>query len=143
MPGRRASSTSWTDANCNRTYHAELSQTRDPASQSTTLDLSLTSPLLSNRVLVCQRRDDMCHPSNHLPIETILDIELEAVSTNVRWVWKSTNKGLLLHTLRNALPKEIAPGIEGLEGYTRYFVAMSTQKKNRSRHVYPEEEDQP
>lgn len=50
----------------------------------TTLDLSFTTPELSERILVCQRRDDFCHDSNHWPVETTPDIELEAAPTKER-----------------------------------------------------------
>ncbi|KAL9035785.1 MAG: hypothetical protein Q9180_004667, partial [Flavoplaca navasiana] len=82
------------------------------------------------------RRDDLCHDSSHLPVETTINIELEAAPIQERWVWKSTDKELLLSTLKNALPTTMAPGIECLEAFTDHFtralktaVAISTQKK--------------
>ncbi|KAL8797965.1 MAG: hypothetical protein Q9182_007074 [Xanthomendoza sp. 2 TL-2023] len=90
---------------------------------------------MTDRLLLCQRRDDLEHDSAHWPIETAFNVQLGEASTQERYAWHTTNKEKLIRTLTNGLPQAMQPGIDGLEAYTNQFtralhtaITLSTKK---------------
>ncbi|ODM14297.1 hypothetical protein SI65_10294 [Aspergillus cristatus] len=74
--------------------------------QSSVIDLTLTTPSLVNRLIQCQRADDIEHASDHYPIRTVLDFETPVRTQPKRRNWKATDDAKLFHRIEENLRVE-------------------------------------
>jgi endonuclease/exonuclease/phosphatase family metal-dependent hydrolase len=58
----------------------------------TTIDLSLATETLQERLVRCRPRDDMNHDSDHIPVETVFNISTATKVLPERWNWERTDK---------------------------------------------------
>ena len=56
-----------------------------------TIDLNFATKELSQRVISCMTREDLDHDSDHLSIETILDISINTAPPAEKFCWDRTN----------------------------------------------------
>ncbi|KAJ5111870.1 reverse transcriptase [Penicillium alfredii] len=74
--------------------------------QSSVIDLTLATPRLANRLIQCQRADDIEHASDHFPIRTVLDLETSTVTQQKRRNWKATDDAKLFQRIERSLQAE-------------------------------------
>lgn len=65
--------------------------------QSSVIDLTMTTPRLTNRLIQCQRADNIEHASDHFPIKTVLDVETLIMTQQKRRKWKAIDDAKLSH----------------------------------------------
>lgn len=75
-----------------------------------TIDLTFISTTLANRLVVCERADDVQHDSDHFPIRTLLDIDTPAREALKRRNWKATNTKVLMESIDTNL---VVPSLAG------------------------------
>lgn len=71
--------------------------------QSSVIDLTLSTPSLVNRLIQCQRADDIEHASDHFPIRTVLDVDTPIRTQQKRRNWGATNDAKLFHRIEKSL----------------------------------------
>lgn len=55
------------------------------------IDLTFISSSLADRLVSCERADDIEHSSDHFPIKTVLDIETPVLVQQKRRYWNATD----------------------------------------------------
>lgn len=88
----------------------------------TTIDLCFTTPELTDRIVTCQKMEDIDQGGNHWPIETTMNIEIGREPTKTRYNWDATDHAKLIETLERKLPTDLQPGTDGLEEFTEQVV---------------------
>ena len=71
--------------------------------QSSVIDLTFISLSLTNRLVRCERADDIEHSSDHFPIRTMLDIETPALVQQKRRNWNATDDKKLIQKIEEGL----------------------------------------
>ena len=67
-----------------------------------TIDLSFISQDLGEKLIKCVTRPDIAQSSDHIPIETSLDLQTQLFETDRKRCWKRLDTGKLLERLRQA-----------------------------------------
>jgi exonuclease III len=67
-----------------------------------TIDLSFISQDLGEKLIKCVTRPDIAQSSDHIPIETSLDLQTQSFETDRKRCWKRLDTGKLLERLRQA-----------------------------------------
>ncbi|KAJ6436234.1 reverse transcriptase [Purpureocillium lavendulum] len=78
--------------------------TFEEADRQSTIDLSLSTIGLVDRLIKCGIDEDINHDSDHLPIVTSLDITTTQLQPKSRLKWKAIDKAAFSKTLRQQLP---------------------------------------
>ncbi|KAJ6437601.1 zinc knuckle [Purpureocillium lavendulum] len=78
--------------------------TFEEADRQSTIDLSLSTIGLVDRLTKCGIDEDINHDSDHLPIVTSLDITTTQLQPKSRLKWKAIDKAAFSKTLRQQLP---------------------------------------
>ncbi|KAJ5117510.1 zinc knuckle domain protein [Penicillium atrosanguineum] len=71
--------------------------------QSSVIDLTFISSSLFNRLVSCERADDIEHSSDHFPIRTVLDIETPVLVQQKRRNWNATDDNKLIQKIEEDL----------------------------------------
>lgn len=86
----------------------------------TTIDLCLTTEELTEQVMKCRTREDLDHNSDHMPIETILNISIGATPPLEKYSWECLDhikfEGMLHQKLPNPPSRVATP--EAIDFYT-------------------------
>jgi hypothetical protein len=128
-------------------YHIELNTeegiiTWERGDHSSTINLTLLSTNLINRLITCERADDVQHDSDHYPIRTLLDITTPYKESPQRRNWKATDTKVLLNTLdktitvpslQGALKQRIELAVTAFTTIIRKAVEASTPKAATSK----------
>ncbi|OQD66240.1 hypothetical protein PENANT_c371G10633, partial [Penicillium antarcticum] len=71
--------------------------------QSSVIDLTFVSSSLLDRLIQCERADDIEHASDHFPVRTVLDIETPATAQQMRRNWNATDNQRLVKKIEESL----------------------------------------
>lgn len=69
--------------------------------QSSVIDLTFVSSSLSNRLIRCERPDDVEHSSDYFPVRTVIDIETPVRIQEKRRNWKATDYAKLIQKIED------------------------------------------
>lgn len=78
--------------------------TFEEADRRSTIDLSLTTIGLVDRLIRCGVDEEIKHDSDHLPIVTSLDLAITQLRPKSRLKWKAIEEAVFTKTLRRQLP---------------------------------------
>lgn len=78
--------------------------TFEEANRRSTIDLSLTTIGLVDRLIRCEIDESINHDSDHLPIVTSLDLTVLQLQPKTRLKWKAIDEAVFTKTLRQELP---------------------------------------
>ncbi|KEY73405.1 hypothetical protein S7711_10320, partial [Stachybotrys chartarum IBT 7711] len=99
----------------------------------TTIDLSLATANLADRLIRCEVESSMSHDSDHLPIATCMDTRVVHRQTRPRRNWKAMDKKAFTSELEKRLPPRRRPRTKtALDNYVEEIVSALTQAINIS-----------
>ena len=97
------------------------------ADRQSTIDLSLTTIGLADRLIKCEIDEDVNHDSDHLPIVTSLDLTITRLQPKARLNWKAVDEAAFIETLRHRLPPLRRPRTKtALDTYVAEIAASLT-----------------
>ena len=88
-----------------------------------TIDLSFATEELSQRVIFCMAREDLNHDSDHLFIETILDISISIAPSAEKFCWDRTDTTKLNGTLNQKLSD--IPAAKSISSLDLFIIQVS------------------
>ncbi|OAQ61321.1 reverse transcriptase [Purpureocillium lilacinum] len=83
--------------------------TFEEANRRSTIDLSLTTIGLVDRLIRCEIDESINHDSDHLPIVTSLDLTVLQLQPKTRLKWEAIDEAVFTKTLRQELPSLRGP----------------------------------
>ncbi len=100
--------------------------TRDYQESQTTIDLIFTTDGIMNRLIRCKINEEMENSSDHLPVQTIIDLRAcEEPARKPRRNWKAMNEEKFINTLREQMPKPLSDheaGRRRIDEYTKQLL---------------------
>jgi len=100
--------------------------TRDYQGSQTTIDLVFTTDGIMNRLIRCGIDEEMENSSDHLPIQTIIDLRAcEEPARKPRRNWKAMDEEKFINTLREQMPEPLSDheaGRRRIDEYTKQLL---------------------